>query len=120
MKNKGFTLIEMIGIITVLAVILLVVFPNISNGLKTMKEAKEKNFTDNLKISAEAYIGIYQDNYPELKTPNGSIQIKIKDLYDSNLLKGRYENVDLNSTITITRDQNNELKYYYGGNQIGE
>lgn len=120
MKNKGFTLIEMLGIITVVGVVLLVVFPNISKSIQSMKESKEKNITDNLKLSAEAYIGIYQDRYPELNQTNGSVQIKIKDLYDSNLLKGRYEGVDVNSTITITRNQNNELIYYYGGNQIGE
>ena len=38
MKNKGFTLIEMLGIITVVGVILLVVFPNISKSIQSMKK----------------------------------------------------------------------------------
>ena len=38
--KKGFTLIEMLGIITVLAILLLLTFPNLHNSLKKQKKIK--------------------------------------------------------------------------------
>lgn len=115
---KGFTLIEMLGIITILAVVLLVTFPNLNKSLKQMKENKNNNFTNNLKVSAESFIELNRDNYPELDE-TGSVEITVQDLYDANLLKGQYDGIDTSSVITITRDENNILNYYYNGQQIG-
>ena len=67
--KKGFTLIEMLGIITVIGIIMLVAFPNINKSLKNMKQSTINNFTNNLKVSAEAYIEINRENYEELYTP---------------------------------------------------
>lgn len=117
--KKGFTLIEMLGIITVLAVILLVTFPNVSQSIKQMKINNKNNFTNNLKVSAETYVELNRDRYEELNTPGGTITITIQDLYDANLLKGKYEDVDQNSTLTITTGDDYVLKYYYEGKQIG-
>lgn len=117
--KKGFTLIEMLGIITVLAIVLLVTFPTLNRTLKSMKENTENNFTNNLKISTEAYVELNRDKYPELQTPGNSVTVKIKELYEANLLKGRYDGVNLNSTVTITTQEDRTLKYYYQGEEIG-
>lgn len=110
--KKGFTLIEMLGIITVLAILLLVTFPNLSKSLKQTKETKNNNFTNNLKISAEAYIELNRDNFPELDE-GGSTTITIQDLYDANLLKGQYEGIDTTNKIIITKNIDNTLDYIY-------
>lgn len=117
--KKGFTLIEMLGVIAVLAVILLVTFPALSKSLKTAKQNEDKNFTNNLKVSAEAYIEINRDNYPELKTANSEITITIQQLYDSNLMKQQYKNVNINDTVKIVVQSDLSLKYYYKENEIG-
>ena len=117
--KKGFTLIEMLGIITVLAILLIVTFPNLSNSLKKTKENKNNNFTNNLKVSAEAYVELNRDRFSELNNTNGTIQIKIQDLYDSNLMKGNYGNIDTSTTVTVTKQLDGTLKYYYDGNEIG-
>lgn len=116
--KKGFTLIEMLGIITVLAILLLLTFPNLSNSLKKTKENKNNNFTNNLKISTEAYVQLNRNKFPELNNVNGTVQIKIQDLYDANLMKGNY-GVDTSTTVTVTRQNDGTLKYYYNGNEIG-
>ena len=64
--KKGFTLIEMLGIITVLAILLLITFPNMNRSLKEMKENQQNNLMNNLRISTEAYIELNRKNYPEL------------------------------------------------------
>ena len=107
--KKGFTLIEMLGIIAVLAVVLLVTFPVLNNSLKKMQEDKNKNFMNNLKISAEAYAQTTQNNSLKDK---GSITITIKDLYEAGLLKGQ-NNIDMNDKIIVTKKEDGTLRYYY-------
>jgi len=112
MKNKkAFTLVEMLGIIAILAVVLLVTFPILNNSLKAMKENENKNLMTNLKISAEAYIESNINNYPELDK-SGSVTITIKDLYDANMLKGNI-GVNLSNEIVVTKKQDNTLDFYY-------
>lgn len=116
--KKGFTLIEMLGIIVVLGIILVITFPNMNKSLKQMKTATEKNFTNNLKISVESYIELNRDKYPELKIPGNSVNITIQELYDANLLKGEYPGISTNYTITVTTQEDHTLNYYYNGEQI--
>ena len=117
--KKGFTLIEMLGIITILGIVLLVTFPNLSKSLKEMKNSNANNLRNNIKISAEAYIGMNLDKYPELKEVDGSVEITIQDLYNANLLKGKNDNIDTNAIITITKSEDGTLKYFYEGQQLG-
>lgn len=114
--KKGFTLIEMLGIIAVLAVVLLVTFPVLNNSLKNMKEDQNENFLKNLKISTEAYIELNRKNYPELDS-TGSAIITIQNLYDAELLKGNY-NVDKSNEITITKKQDGTLVFFYQGQEM--
>ena len=117
--KKGFTLIEMLGIITVMAILLLITFPNMSKSLKEMKENEKNNFTNNLKISAETYIELNRNKYTELYKPYGKVYVKIQDLYDANLMNGQYDNISMNDTITVFSTSNLELKYYFNNQQIG-
>lgn len=55
-RNKGFTLIEMIGIITVLAIILLVALPSMTKTLKRNEQKKYDNYITNLKLLSENYL----------------------------------------------------------------
>lgn len=117
--KKGFTLIEMLGIITVLAILLIVTFPNLSKSLKKMKDDNNKNFTNNLKVSAETYIELNRNKYTELYKPYGKVYVKIQDLYDANLMNGQYDNISMDDTITVFSTSNLELKYYFNNQQIG-
>lgn len=118
--KRGFTLIEMLGVIAVLAVILLVTFPALSKSLKNTKEATTNSFINNLKVSTEAYIELNRDRYPELKEVGGTTTITIQDLYDANLLKGSNENINSSDQISIVVESDKSLTYYFDGNQIGE
>ena len=117
--KKGFTLIEMLGIIAVLAVVLLVTFPVMNKSLKKMTEDKNTNFTNNLKVSAESYIELNRNKYPELYKPYGKVLIKIQDLYDAELLKGKNDDISVYDTITVQATSDLELKYYFKNKQIG-
>ncbi len=117
--KRGFTLIEMLGVIAVLAVVLLVTFPVLSKSLKNTKEATENNFLNNLKVSAESYIELNRDNYPELKEPYNQVEITVQQLYDANLLKGQNSEISNSDIITAVVGPDLEIKYYFKGKQIG-
>lgn len=55
-KQKGFTLVEMMGIIILLTVIMLVVAPTMINTLKNNNTKRLEAYKDNLKIATENYI----------------------------------------------------------------
>lgn len=109
--RKGFTLIEMLGIITVLAVVLLVTFPVMNNALKKMKENTNDGFKKNLKISAEAYVELNKEKNIELKN-TGTTTVTVQELYDSNLLKGD-QGVDPKTNMIITTAQDGTMNFYY-------
>lgn len=111
--KKGFTLIEMLGIITVLALILLVTFPILTSSLKQTTESKENNYIKNLKPGAEAYIELNREKYPQLNIPGNEVTFKVQELYDSNLFKGQYEGIDPEANIIVESAQDGILKYYY-------
>lgn len=116
--KKGFTLVEMLGIITVLAAVLFVTFPSINNSLKQTKESYINNSMNNLKLSLETYIQLNENKYPELKTIGGRISIKISELYDNNVLKGDQYGVGPNDYATVKVNDDNTLSYYFKGKEI--
>ena len=59
MKNKGFTMIELLAIVTVLAAILLVSFPTLINITRKDKERKYNDMVDTLCKAGETYIYEY-------------------------------------------------------------
>ena len=70
MKNKrGFTLVEMIGIIILLTVIVLVVAPTMISTLKGSATKKFNSFKVNLKIVTESYIA------ESKQLENGSVKL---------------------------------------------
>ena len=82
MKNKGFTLVEMLGVITVLAIISVIVVPLIVNQVRGRKNQINKALLDSINASAMNYISKNKNIY------NGQINscIKISNLVDSNEL----------------------------------
>lgn len=56
MKEKGFTLVEMIGVLLVLAVILSVSVPSIINMLDKQAEKKYEDYKKTLFLASETYV----------------------------------------------------------------
>lgn len=118
MNNKGFTVIELVGIILILALILLVSFPSILNLSKSDKEKEYNNMVKNLCIAGESYIHANSDSYSELLNVGSIINIDIRDLMS-------YGNVDTNvknpntklsvsdDTLTYTVGEDHSLSCEY-------
>lgn len=62
MKNKGFTLLELLGVIIILAILVTLAFPSVINFIKSSTAKKDKIINDLIISAAESYINDNSDN----------------------------------------------------------
>ena len=117
MKNKGFTLVELLGTIVILAIIAAIAFPAVL-GLLNNSQNETDEAMQNFAISAARdYVNDNMDSYPkalEGQTKTYS-NIKIKTLLDdgyidSNTINSNKNCEMLNDEIKVTSDSQ---KYNY-------
>lgn len=119
MNNKGFTLIELIVTITLLAIIATISFVSITNVIEENKNKTCKNIETSLKTAALDYIS---DNRYSLT--NQTITITAKTLLDNHYLTGNIKNPYDNSSnlnlsnINITVKLNNNYEVDKGNDAI--
>lgn len=110
-NKKGFTLIEVIGVITVLSLILLISMPALTKTLKKNEKQYYNDYVNNLKLAAETYIVKNIDNYPQLKDIQGEVYIEISFLLKNGYIDNIIKNPDLpdeeqpdNVLVTLNAD----------------
>lgn len=81
-KTRGFTLIELIAIIVVLAAIFLVAFPILLGTTKKTKTSAYDITVENLCEAGKTYIADNQDKYPTATTVGSKITIPLLDLLE--------------------------------------
>ena len=64
MKNKGFTLVEMLGIIVILLLISLFAFPSLNKMLKNESNMEEETFLKIIRNASEIYV---ETNYNQFE-----------------------------------------------------
>lgn len=118
MKNRyGFTLIEMMAIISLLAVLTLVTAPTIIRLYKSDSKKEYDEYIETLELATESYIKSNIDKYPQLKTAGGSVNITIKTLRDEgyvkkNLINPKTKNNTLDTDgFKVTANSDMSLKY---------
>lgn len=108
MNNKGFTLLEVMGVLVLLVVILLVTIPNITNTIKKTNLDKMEDYKKTICLAAETYI--VQENI-EI---GSSLEIKGTTLVSKNYLSDNLTNPDtkkrvITDSLIITKDSNNAI-----------
>jgi len=110
MKRKGFTLAELMGVITILGLIVLIALPPLIKQIKgtktTIDEATEKLII----IGAENYVDENKNDYP--RTNGNTYCITLQTLVDDNKLSKDLKDsdgnsIDLNKYIKVTVIHNN-------------
>lgn len=117
MKNKGFTLVELIAIILVLSIILTVGFTTLSNSLENSNDRKYQTMIKNLEMAAEEYVnlpGVSRKVDEELKEGK-RVTIDITDLVNAEVIDQIPTNPKTKKEITgyiiVEKNSNNELIY---------
>lgn len=106
MNTKGFTIIELIAIIVVLAAIFLVSFPSLLNTTKADKEKQYDIMVENVCLAGQSYIYSNMDKYPMLSTVGSTIEISISELIENNYVDKNEVNPKTDKLI-----KNNSLTY---------
>lgn len=111
MDKKGYTLVELIGIIVVIGIIALIAIPNIINTLKKTDTIVYEDFLKNVELAAEYYIDKNRTDF-DLKEPGDNIFVKIVDLVNAGLLDKTMVNpktkepINMNHTVLVTVENN--------------
>lgn len=119
MNNKGFTMVEVLGVVTILVIISLFTFPIISS-LTNDTTSKNKQFLDSLYQATETYLEM---NYERFKN-NEISYISASKLIEEGLLSNNLINpntnkrvIDEDGVVEATRGVDNSFKYNYAINQ---
>ena len=98
-KNNGFTLVELIAVITLLALIILVSVPVIINTLRKTEENEYEDFEKLVVNAAEIYLERNRDLYHDFDNVGDSIAIDVDTLINEGYLKSDLENPVNNESI---------------------
>ena len=80
MNNRGFTLIELTGIVLVLAAIFLLSFPTLLTTTRADKEKEYNVMVENLCKAGETYIYSHMSDFSELSNVGSVISISVNEL----------------------------------------
>ena len=84
MKDKGFTLVELLAVISIVAIISIIVFPNVLNLIKKSETKLNETQKEIIYSSVDLYISNNPSTYP--LDAGKTYSIPIQDLIDNNIL----------------------------------
>ena len=91
MNNKGFSMIELLGVIVIIGILFAVALPAVTKYIGKTRNRAYDNIYESAYSAAQ---GKYMN---DLQT--GNTEYNIKDLYDQGLLK--YQNIHLKLNLTV-------------------
>ena len=101
MKNKGFTLMELLGVIVILSLLMIIVLPNIVNSVRNSSSKTDDATLKLIYDAANLYVSYDNESFPE---ENGNkYVIALSELVNQNMLKSPITLSDSNDDITNTK-----------------
>lgn len=98
-SRRGFTLIEIIGVIALLAVILLVAAPTIIKTLKSTEDSEYSTYVENITLAAETYLQRNRERYPQLEHIGGIVTITVGTLQEEGFVKKNLKNPKTDANV---------------------
>ena len=103
MKNKGFTLVELLSVIVIMGVLLIIAIPGVNGISRNVKEQMFCNKTRVLEKAARLY---GQDFYDDI-IDNGLMVVSVKDLINNNLFEKEDKECETNGKPCVIDPRNN-------------
>ena len=97
MKSKGFTLVELLAVISILSLLALITSTVISNSLKEAKKDLTETQKESIKLATQAW---GSDNINKLPTSGNCAYITIQDLIDDGYLESKIINPETKEEIS--------------------
>lgn len=104
MNKKGFTLVELIGVVVILGLIALVAFPALLNQIKDSKKQVSDSQKEIIISAAKSYVSENKNNYADMS----SFEIPVSDL-----INGSY--LDKNIINSLSNNNNNIVVTFNNG-----
>lgn len=102
MKNKGFTLMEMIAAIIIIALLTVLIVPTVMNQIADKKEEIDNSTKRIIYEAAELYMSNNASNYPKLS--GNKYCISLDKLVQSGLLETPIKDFKTNKEIPLTQN----------------
>lgn len=116
-KNSGFTLVELLAIIVILAVIIAIAAPNMTKQISKSEQEKNDVFNKKIDNAAHLYVAKYYAN--EIVSDTYNISFTLNDLIEDGLItikdnkcKSSLNNNNDNSII-VSKDDTGNIYYNY-------
>ena len=115
--KKGFTMIELIGVIVIMTLILLIAVPTINNVIKSSKEEKNQKSLKSIYMAAETYLLSNYEQYRSLDIVGNSDYIYVMDLINEQYIDINdinpvdNETFDNKDVVKVTRNEDNTFNY---------
>lgn len=109
MKNKGYTLIELLAVFVILGIIVMITVTIINGTVKSSKESAYKQQINQIENVTRTYMSTHSKELPSLD--NGSKCITVETLKNNGLLK----NKDIKNPVGQTEDHEEKDEYFDGG-----
>lgn len=100
MKDKGFTLVEMLGVMTLLAIIFALVYPNAMEMLEKGKKQDYVEYEKTIELATEAYINA--SSSLSMPTAGSSVSVKFSELMNNGYLSTNVINPKTKKTVLDT------------------
>ena len=118
MKNRGFTLIELMAIIIITSTIGILSYASLSSTIKNNKLRETSIFENSLISAAKLYMLAYQENYSDMESVNFDTRILCREMIENKYLNKNINNpTDINILayyVRVYKDANNFLQYEVG------
>lgn len=116
MKNKkGFTLIELIGIIIIFSLISVLAFTSFTKMMKDTKSDELNEYKEKLITATTLYIEMHLNDFDELDVVGGTTTITAKKLSDEGYIKETIKTpgeCPINeTTIDVKKEEDNTISY---------
>lgn len=103
-NKKGFTLVELLAVIVILAVILLIAVPSVS---RLISSSKDNAYV----LTAKAYIGAARYKYLLEHNHKNVVVYDVKEL-EVDKKKSPYNKKIIDGAVVVKKDKNSNVKYY--------
>ena len=113
MNNKGFTLVEVLVVMSISALILMIALPSITKLSSSNKETKKKQYESSIIAGAKLYV---ESKEIDLNWNGNTTTITFNTLKTNNYVKTNKGCNTNNVTITVTKNISTNKKTYVVNN----
>lgn len=123
-KNKAFTLVELLGVFTLMGIILLIMVPNVTQLLNKSKKDTNTRFLNDIFLATEAYLNSSLAENNPIDMVGGKAFVSVHELIYNGYLKSitidpsTNQKVSPTNTVVATKTASGKITYEYYDHDI--